>query len=346
MTANELKIKVSFGLCLLAIVHATVMAGCLLLGQPGREHRDSGKPVANYFPRSHSDPLDDIFYRPITANGVNTEAQDELKQSILDEPKEQCLNCPQLPQQRPLPSRVYPIAQPQPTLAPALPSSTYAPPAPQIVTPGVKRYQFMLFYDQSEASRTLLQWLQSDPRFVKMRQGSSVTSVQYYSADNPLYRSRYAKAIPLDQFPMVVLTDKDGGHIHAAGGNFLPTSSDQLYADMVKGLELYNQAKQAAPAQGLIGSGAIKSFGYSFSPAVHPAMRLQEEDCPDGICPPDQYDDDSSNSERWLDGLFPNKSPKSIVTWASGGEYVIVIAGLALLIVIVVLGVALVRRLA
>ncbi len=69
---------------------------------------------------------------------------------------------------------------------------------------------------------------------------------------------------------MIVLTDKDGGHIHAAGGNFLPTSADQLYADMVKGLELYNQAKQAAPTQGLIGSGAIKTYGYSFSPAVHP----------------------------------------------------------------------------
>ncbi len=35
----------------------------------------------------------------------------------------------------------------------------------------------MLFYDQSEASRVLMQWLQTDPRFVKMRQGSSVTSV-------------------------------------------------------------------------------------------------------------------------------------------------------------------------
>ncbi len=77
-------------------------------------------------------------------------------------------------------------------------------------------------------------------------------------------------------------------------------------------------------------------------------MRLQNtepEDCDGGKCPPDQFDD-SQTGERWLDGLFPNKSPKSIVTWASGGEYVIVFAGLALLVIIVLLGAALVRRLA
>jgi hypothetical protein len=349
MTSNELKLKVSGGLFVLAAIHALTMAMVLVMAQPQQSQpKPQANTYSNYFP---GDQLDEIFYQgPKTASsGVNLTAQDELKQNILDEPKEQCIACPPLPAQ---PTYRQPVQYPQaPTLAPALPSNAVpiARPSTPAAPAVVKKYQFMLFYDSSEQSKQILDWMRNDPRFVNMRKGSSVTSVQYYAADNPLYKTRFAKAIPADQFPVIVLTDADGGHIHAAGGNFIPPTVDQLYADMSKALELYTDARQNAPAQGLVGSGAIKTFGYSFNPNVSPQQRLvsyqqNPEDCPDGICPDDNYDPSPSGGGLF-DRVRDKVKPKSIVTWASGGEYAMIAAAGVLGLVVLMLAFALYKRL-
>ena len=365
MSPSELKLRVSSGLFVLAGIHALVMATVLVLAQPHFKADVPGRGnVANYFPADKS--MDDLFYAAPRTSGtaaVNLAAQDERKQSILEEPREQCLNCPPLPQSgrtyrqpvyvqpiypRPTPQPLYP----QPTLAPALPPMpSVSRPVTPPPSPVVKKYQFMVFYDNSDQSRQILEWLRDDPRFIRMRKGDSITSVQYYTADNALYRARFAKVIPADQFPVVLLTDADGGHIHAAGGNFIPATSDQLYADMTKGLELYESVKKHSPAQGLVGSGAIKQAGYFFSPSVTPQQRLfaqDSQDCPDGNCPPDlSFDDGRNRDGRLLDQLFDRADKaKSVLGWASGSELLLLMAGVVLSIIVILLALALVKRLA
>jgi hypothetical protein len=370
MSPSELKLRVSGGLFVLAGIHALVMATVLVMAQPSSNAQPNGKSnVANYFPADKS--MDDIFYSSPRAaapvSEVNLAAQDERKQSILEEPREQCLNCPPLPQQRPTyrqPIYVQPV-YPQPTPAPALPQPQYPqptpapalPPIPAISrpltpppSPVVKKYQFMVFYDNSEQSRMVLDWLRNDARFIRMRKGDSITSVQYYTEDNALYRARFSKIIPADQFPVVLLTDADGGHIHAAGGNFIPPTADQLYDDMTKGLELYQSAKKHSPAQGLVGSGAIKQAGYFFNPAVSPQQRLfmqDTEDCPDGNCDPELgYDGSRNRDGRLLDQLFSGRDKaKSVMAWASATELVLLMAGGLLSIIVLALAFVLVKRL-
>ncbi len=102
---------------------------------------------------------------------------------------------------------------------------------------------------------------------------------QVYTADNAIYRTRFADLVPPSQFPVVLFQDETGGHVHAAGRSMIPGSAEELFSDLKHGYTLYNQAKQAQK------TGAVKTRGYSWDDAITPTLYLSAEDCLDGYCP-------------------------------------------------------------
>ncbi len=298
--SDGIRIKLSVGLLVAALLHAVVLVGLFqyLHCDKQQETIDPWKvPVANV---NVGSSVGDKLSEPHT---VNLRAQSELKQ--------QCVDCTPLT---------------RPTLAPQLPTRPVVLPASAVpATPPVKDFQIALFIGSDAKSKQLLDWFNRDSRLQTMRQRCEF---QVYTADSPLYRTRYAQDIPPDQFPVVLLQDKSGGHIHAAGKSMIPTTVDKLYADFQKGYELYQQARQAQK------TGAIKSRGYSWDAAISPTMQLQPGDCPDGFCP------DGGTSDRWTPGerlrdLFnQGQAAKDALLWTSASEIATVVLILAAVILL------------
>jgi hypothetical protein len=367
---QEVRIKLSMGLIAAAAVHALLLAG-VFEGLHNYAKIEQQKPAAvgtlqlptapvNY--QDYSGPIHKLQEPPPQPNA---EALAEKKSQISGN----CVNCvptvvqPQYVQPHPLARPQY--VQPsyvQPSYSPGLPivntptyTPTYVQPAqPTYSTPikpersilttaqsstvPRKFWQLSVFVGSDERSKTLLSWINTDPQFVKMRNN---TDVQIYAKDDLLYRTRYASVIPVEQFPAIVLTDSSGGHVHAAGGNMIPRTSSELYADFVAGGRNYLEAKKSAPTQQQpmqLANGLIKSHGYSWDNGIHPAMQLMQqstEDCPGGQCPPDR------ERATPLRDLFDNqKDSKSLMTWIGNNE----LATLVVLAVCVGLVVVIVRR--
>ncbi len=362
---QEVRIKLSMGLIAAAAVHALLLAG-VFEGLHNFAKTEQQKPAAvgtlqlptapvNY--QDYSGPIHKLQEPPPQPNA---EALAEKKSQI----RGNCVNCvptvvqPQYVQPHPLSRPQY--VQPsyvQPSYSPGLPvnTPTYVQPAqPTYNTPTKpersilttaqsstvprKSWQLSVFVGTDERSKTLLSWINTDPLFVKMRNS---TDVQVYAKDDLLYRTRYASVIPVEQFPAIVLTDANGGHVHAAGGNMIPRTSAELYADFRQGASNYLEAKKSAPTQQQpmqLANGLIKSHGYSWDNGIHPAMQLIQqstEDCPGGICPPDR-----DRPTPLLDLFERQKDSKSLMTWIGGNE----IATLVVLAVCVGLVVVIVRK--
>ena len=123
--------------------------------------------------------------------------------------------------------------------------------------------------------------------------------------------------------------------MHAAGRSMIPATADELYSDLHRGFELYQQAKQAQK------TGLVKSRGYSWDEEISPELTLAPEDCPDGYCPiePDNtFTPQTKIRDRLFDRIVDRRTA---FLWASAGE----MATIALIVVAVVLiGFILVRR--
>jgi hypothetical protein len=225
---------------------------------------------------------------------VNLRAQGELKQQ----------NCQPCPPTYVTPSRVVPTyvtpsrvvphyVQPTvvtPTIRPSAPPVFIPVRSPSIAAPSQpppkKNYQLALFVGNDPQSQQLLQWFDRDPQLVRLR---SKCEFQVYTANNTLYRTRFAEIVPASQFPVVLFQDSTGGHVHAAGRTMIPRTAEELYSDLRQGYDLYQQAQQAQR------TGAIKATGYSWDDSITPTMSLFTQDCPDGVCPVDPPD-------RWRPG--------------------------------------------
>jgi hypothetical protein len=340
---DVVKIGLSRGLLiaavLLAIIHASMIGYVASVYHPPKSHwqQETGwKPEP-----ATGRPLGDSPYRSVqTFNepaSVNLNAQGEMKQQL------PCVNgscaTPSIvsnpynlrPGETLLhvgPSR--PVSPIHPTLYPHLdstndPSQLPTIPAANSVSQSrpaqaKKPYQVALFLDASSQSRDIASWFQSHEKLSALRQ---LSEFQFYTADNPLYRSRYATTIPVDQFPVVLIQDSTGGHIHAASRNKIPATSDELWSDIYLGAQLWRQAKQGDIQM----TGALKSEGYSWDDRISPDMRLNANDCPDGFCPPSQTDRDGPfarlfdrdrdrNGSLDLRNLFVWGGPNDIATIA------------------------------
>ncbi len=172
--------------------------------------------------------------------------------------------------------------------------------------------------------------MNTDPKLSAMRHPKSTVNVQVYAPGDPIYKTRFATSVPTTEFPAIILTDKDGGHIHAAAKQFIPTTAAELYRDLLKGAELYKQAQAQRPANATI-SGAIKTRGYSWDNTILPTMQLPQDtsgsDCVGPYCPqPNMPDDRWRPGSRVLDLLDGQEvSPMQAILWANWQEIAIVL---------------------
>lgn len=235
---------------------------------------------------------------------------------------------PPLPDATPSAPLTIPAPGPADPASPAAPASTAAPAA------AAKSVQIALFVDQTPAGQQLLQWFNADRNLVDLR---SKCEFQVYTPQNALYRARYAEVVPATQFPAILFLRADGGHIHAAGGAMLPSTPEQLYADLRAS---YRLSESVSNAPGLAQTGALRERGYNWDKAIAEldAGYVSAGECPPGtICP-----DDSEGRRPLLPRIFDNGPDKSAILWAGGSEIVMAILAIAAVILI---GVILYKRL-
>lgn len=268
---------------------------------------------------------------------VNHAATNEMKQQILRrrQPAD-CPTCPQVVPQYVKPSVAPVVIVPQqPAVRPVTPAPVAVPQQPSQVKPVApmtsgSKYQIALFLDNSTVSQRLKSWFTNDTKLAGLK---SKCEYQEYTAENALYKTRYARIVPVSQFPAVLFLKPDGGHIHAAGGQMIPGSADALYEDMREG---YTLAKSVESAEAVHEQpGAIRETGYSWDASINPAMQL-EQDCPDGFCPP-------TEQPGWRPGqrvadLFDRAvDSKEAIVWASAMEIaVFVLLGIVVLMAVAV----------
>ncbi len=242
-----------------------------------------------------------------------------------------------------------PVQPPAQTVAPRQPSSSeIMPPAvlvpaqnssEPILTPAnygadkgppvtSSKYQLALFLGTDAKSKTLIDWFKTDSELLKLR---SQCDFNYYTVTSPLYRERFAATIPVEQFPVFILQDNTGGHIHAAARNMIPDSAAALISDCKTGYKLYSQAKSAEK------TGLIKTSGYSWDAAIDPSMQLSAEDCgPDGCRP--NSNDPWRPGDRVRDVLFDAAADSTeAVLWANASEigfFVLIVVAVFLVVFI------------
>ena len=137
-----------------------------------------------------------------------------------------------------------------------------------------------IFVGSDPQSQLLLSWFNTDPALVKLK---SKVNFQAYAAGNLLYKSRYASQIPESQFPAIVFTRADGGHIHLASKGQIPDTPAALHSDLQASFEIYRTT--LAPQ----------------------AESNKDPNCPDGKCPvvPPVAPDESANRKP----IFPLRNP-------------------------------------
>lgn len=349
------KIGVGIGVVLLTLTHALLIAGsCVIMHfrsgddvVPGWTPQAASGGPSGWHPNQPA--ISGPAYNPAP---VNEAAAGELKQ--------QCAPCNQVPRrttnwQHSNPFNLKPgelLLSVDPVLRspsqhapaiPAAPATPYMTPTSDQTRPAAKQVQVLLFLDNGQQSQMIQSWFNNDPKLVHLK---SSCDFQVYTSAHPLYRTRYANLVPVDQFPVVLVQDATGGHIHAAGKQFIPRTSAELVGDISRGYELYKQAKQGVIQM----TGALKQTGYSWDDQVSPEMRLNfESDCVGPNCPTPTFRP-SPRPGGLFDGVGPQKPAtllddfKSFILQAGIGIIVLLgLGGLAFVCLIAVVGFAIHR---
>jgi hypothetical protein len=261
---------------------------------------------------------DERLYSNIQSPPINTAALNEIKHQI----------CPTCPTNRILPSR-RPTVQPYYVVPskpsqPVVPTQPSRPVEPYTPTPVIKpstpvptattstKPQIALFLDGSAKSTALAEWFMRDQNLLALRRNCTFET---YTTDNDLYRTRYSKIVPPNQFPAVLFQYSDGGHIHAAGKNMIPNTAAELYSDLKLG---YEKAQSVRTAKFATTTGVVKSTGYSWDQEITPSMQLQ--DCPDGKCPVPETS--WRPGDRVRDLFNDVQDNRSLMMWASATELI------------------------
>jgi hypothetical protein len=159
---------------------------------------------------------------------------------------------------------------------------------PQDQLPKAKAFDLALFLDGSVRSQEIRQWFETDRELRAIREQCNF---QIYTPENPTYRTRLTHIVSTNNFPALVLTYADGGHIHAAAEKFIPTTAPKLAADLYYFAKLAKSARDDAKSMGLTTQtiGLMKqTTGYSWDKMISPSLQLQDDagQCPDGRpCP-------------------------------------------------------------
>lgn len=206
---------------------------------------------------------------------VNDAARDELKRQILGRRITPYVSprCPDCPPNQPVPNSQP--ARPNNT-TPAQPAGNVQPVKTQ------PRYAIELFVTNDQQSQQLQAWFRDNATLAKW---TTTCNFNTYTADNPLYKSRYQPLIPPDAFPVCLVTAPNGGHVYAADRYALPQSAAALVTEISDATKLHqsiiNGSTNPLPPQ--------PSPPVNAQSAMHPAPDYIEQ-CPDGNCTP---------AERW-----------------------------------------------
>jgi hypothetical protein len=331
-TDRDLRVQIGFGallaITMIAAVHALTIAMALKTQQPTTDtHIVDLPPLLSAPAGSDSIGADRDYLQNCTPRelpSVNLTAQQEKKQQIGPGTK--------IGQIGPMPGVAIPSTQATTADCPSCPPVRPAVPQPQ-PSNGNKEYQLLLFINNDAQSQQLLGWFNNHPRFQFLRGNNSRVAVQVYAPGDALYRARYSTVVPPSEFPAIVLADKYGGHIHAAGKTFIPRDPEKLYSDLQLGAKLYAQAAQQRPADSRSSGAMTASRQYQWDDAVSPDLRLQEQ-------PPDEENIIPSDPQEalrpggLLDQCGPEGCPpnKSALIWTNASE--ITMAGLAIVAII------------
>lgn len=245
--SDRIRVTISLGIVLLAISHAWLTA--FLVRVPiTTEGREREL-------RSFS--FDSIESGVSKRNFVNAAARDEIKKQI-------CIPCV--------------VAQSTPT------QQAPSKPLPNIQLKQENKANLDVFVGNDAQSQQILKWFNADPDLVKLK-----TSVNYqaYGAGNSLYKTRYASIIPESMFPAIVFTRPDGGHIHLASRDQIPSTPRALFEDLKQSFQLMQSVYSPTPKQS-VEEVAIESSA----------------DCPDGNCPLPNIDPSANRKP-----LFPLRNP-------------------------------------
>lgn len=178
------------------------------------------------------------------------------------------------------PSRLVPT-QPKPT----------GDPVKVVSTPTASRFNVSVFVGTDRQSQDLLAWFDTNENLKALK---SQCNYQAYTRDNALYKERFASIVSASEFPAVVVSDPQGGHVYAAGASMLPRSAADLYAEIYDGFQVYSRVvskpSEPTPINAEVASAA------------------ERPDCPDGQCvPADRQPFLNPDRERLLPLARPRK---------------------------------------
>ena len=210
---------------------------------------------SNVAPRSFSfDTIQQSIANP-NASQVNVKARDEAKRQVSID----CIPCAQL----------------QLPVQPSSQVKTQAPPG--------KYYNIDVFVGLDQQSQALLNAFNSEP----LKSLAAKCNYQVYAPGDQLYKQRYSQWIPASQFPAIVMTRQDGGHVYIASQAEIPNTAAAIHSAIRSATEASVKAEQLAKQANPVES----------SP-----------DCVDGTCKKPPFFDRQPRDEP---SLFPLRQPDS-----------------------------------
>lgn len=143
--------------------------------------------------------------------------------------------------------------------------------------PKASRYQVAVFVRHDTKSNEVLRWFSQDRNLAALVRNCDY---QVYTESNPMYRARFASVIPVTSFPAVAFLMPDGGHIHVAVKESIPSDPATLYADMKRGF-----AHAMEVRQGVVSNAIRPVSSASYPTGFEAPSSGYDPSCPDGKCP-------------------------------------------------------------
>jgi hypothetical protein len=109
-----------------------------------------------------------------------------------------------------------------------------------------KAYNLDVFVSNDAQSKAILGFFNSYPALTNLK---SKCNYQVYAPGDELFKQRYSQWIPASQFPAILLTRSDGGHIYVASKSEIPSTADGLHRAIYEAekaaIEAYKLTKQS-----------------------------------------------------------------------------------------------------
>lgn len=230
------KLSISFGLLALVALHAFLLRAPLPTMQPTSEAR-----VKSF----SFDSIESNLANPQSSR-VNATARDEVKR----QQQPNCLDCQVNPQ-------------------PALPGASTVDLKGQS-KPSGKAYNLDIFVTDSAQSKALLSFFATHPPLKNLK---SNCNYQVYAPGDELYKQRYAQWIPTSQFPAILMTRKDGGHVYIASKADIPSTAHGIHVAIYEAEQAAIKAEQLAKQSNPVESSPDCIDGTCRKPPFFPRDR-------------------------------------------------------------------------